>query len=93
MVKGTTSTGFKYSANEKVNNDWRFVKALNDVESKDESRIINGTVMMVNLLLGSDGETKLCKHVAEPDGTIPTDKLMAEVGEILKGLKGKVKNS
>ncbi len=90
---GTTSSGFNFSSNGRVVNDWRFVRALTAIEKGDDVEKLYASAQLVNLLLGDKGEAALCKHVAEADGTVPTDKLMKEVGEILSLMRGEVKNS
>lgn len=92
-MKGTTSSGFNFDANDRITNDWRFVKALTAIEKGDDVEKLYASTQLVNLLLGEKGEAALCEHVAEEDGTVPTDKLMREAGEILSLMRGEVKNS
>lgn len=92
-MKGTTSSGFRFNSNDKIVNDWRFIKTLTTIEKGDEVEKLYASSQLITLLLGDKGEAALCRHVAEKDGTVPTDKLMKEAGEILRLMRGSIKNS
>ncbi len=92
-MTGKTSSGFEFKSNPKITNDWRFVKALTAIEKGDDTEKLYASSQIVTLLLGDEGEKALCEHLAEEDGTVPTDKLMFEVGEILSLMKTETKNS
>lgn len=93
MIRGTTSTGFTFEVNEGIRTDWRFVKALSDIESGDDTKVLAGTTALVELLVGADGEKRLCDHIKTDEGLIPLKALMAEIAEIIKALRNDVKNS
>lgn len=93
MVSGVTKSGFKYKVNEEIRTDWRFVKAIADADSADESRMLAGATRMVTLLLGEKGEAELERHVAQENGIIPTQKIIEEVRDILNGIGEELKNS
>lgn len=84
MITGKTSSGFEYSVSEKLRNDFRFVLAFADMGSDDADEKIRGGVELVNVVLGREGAAALYRHVAEADGTVPTDKVMAELTEIIR---------
>ena len=91
MFKGKTSSGFEYDTSENIGNDYRFVKALAKMNSKTDDQF-NGMVEVVDLVLG-DRESDLMEFVKEEDGTIPTDKVLAIVKEIVEEIgKSKLKN-
>ena len=92
MLTGKTRSGFEYELDEKLKNDWRLTLAFADADSDDASRKLQGTVDTVRLLLGSR-EHALYEHVKEPDGRVPTDKLMEEVKEIIEAFGRTAKNS
>lgn len=93
MIKGKTSTGFAYEVNEKITTDWRFTKAIASSAAKDDSAKIAGYINMITLLLGDDGEEKLCQHCMEEDGTIPTERISEEVLEIITAVGEQQKKS
>ena len=93
-MKVTTSTGFTCEANEKIKNDFRFIEALAMMEGGEASEALRGQVDMLRLLLPKDAIKALYAHVREEDGTVPTDRVIAECMEIIQGIgKGEdVKN-
>lgn len=86
MVKGVTSTGFEFSVNEDVIEDWRFVTAIADAESDDDRAKLQGTAQMVRLLLDRKSERALMEHVKREDGIVPTEAVQKEVVEIFNAI-------
>lgn len=86
MITGKTSTGFEYEVNEKIVNDWRFVKAVATSAAKDDTAKIAGYMNLVSLLLGDDGEDRLCEHCRQDDGIVPTERIGREVLEIMTAI-------
>ena len=82
-MERTTSSGFKFTVNDKLKNDFRFILALSDLRSDDADRQLAGSAALVRIVLGEDGAKALYQHVTEPDGTLPTDKVMHEITEII----------
>ena len=92
-MKGTTSSGFEFEANENVLTDWHFTKTVATLEKGDDVSKMCATVELVSMLLGDAGEAALCEHVKELDGVVPSNKVMKEAGEILTIMRDKLKNS
>ena len=90
-MKGKTSSGFKYEVDENVVNDWRFIKTVNSANSKDDTKKIAGYINLVTLLLGEDGEERLCEHVKHPDGHVPNERISEEIVEIMQAIGEKQK--
>lgn len=84
-ITGKTKSGFEYSINSELTNDYRVIKAIAKLDSKDELEGITSSINLVELLLGDNAE-KLEQHVAKKDGTVPIDDMMKEIGEILSAL-------
>lgn len=78
-----TMSGFVCNVNEKKAKDWRFIKAMADWDSGDESRALKGVTAALPLLLGKEGEQKLLEHVSDEDGIADTELMMSEFKEIL----------
>lgn len=78
-----TRSGFVCDINEKKAKDWRYVKALADCDSGDESRALNGITQAIPLLLGKVGEQNLMDHLVDEDGIIDTEAMIAEFKEIV----------
>lgn len=86
MVKGITSTGFEYEVNENIKEDWRLVKAIAMAEGDDEGEQVRGYASLVSLILGNDGEKRLCSHV-EKEGIVNLKDINSELKEILSSLR------
>lgn len=90
----TTSSGFECEVNESISEDWRFVKAVAQADSSDESDQLQGYTKIISLMLGEAGEKKLEDHVKRPDGIVPLKAINNEVIELIRAIKEKktVKN-
>ena len=90
MISGKTKSGFEFSINEHIVDDWRVARAIAESQSKKESEQIAGAVKVVNLVLG-DQEEALCNHVMREDGSVPINTLMDEISEMMTIAKEKNK--
>lgn len=88
----TTSTGYQCEPNMKVRNDWRCIDALAECESDSKVDQIRGVQKIMHLMLSKEDIQALYDHVAEDDGTVPTDKIMMEITEIFKAIEKELKN-
>ena len=87
MIEGKTSTGFEFSVDERINDDWRIIDAIVDSESEDASVKLKATKTLVDLVLGKDKE-RMIKHIADNnDGVCPSDAVLNEVTEIFNAIK------
>lgn len=87
IKKKKTSTGFIYSINEHVLNNFELLELFAEV---DENPLLLPKVL--TMILGKDGKKALYDHVRLEDGTVPADKISNELLEIINGSK-EVKNS
>lgn len=78
-----TMSGFVCNVNEKKAKDWRFIKAMADWDSGDESRALKGVTAALPLLLEKEDEEKLIKHISDEDGIADSELMMSEFKEIL----------
>lgn len=93
MITGKTKSGFKFKFDERILQDWRFVKALKTMQGDDDVQKLNSISDVIMLILGSDGEQKISEHIAKKnDGFIPVEAIMEEVKEIIDS-NAKIKNS
>ena len=88
MIKGQTRSGFDYAINEKALGDWRFLKAMADLDSGDDSRVLGALPVILSLVVGKD-EQRFMEHITDEDGFQPTERIMDE----LKDMFDKVKES
>ena len=92
MIDGKTKTGFKFSIDERVLDDWRLLTAIAQSESKDTSAQIQGAASLVTLLLG-DKEQDLMEFISKKnDGFVPATAVTEVITEILTTVK-ELKNS
>ena len=92
MIKGQIKSGFKFSVDERILEDWRVVDAIGLSESEDASEQIKGARALVDLVLGKDKD-KFMDHIAKQnDGFVPAAAITAGVAEIITTSK-ELKNS
>lgn len=89
-MKITTKTGFQCEVNEKILNDYRFVKAIAKTKSKDPLISASALFDLVDLLIGDD--TELLEHCTA-DGIADTGKVSEEITDIIEqiGKDSKIK--
>lgn len=86
-MTGETSTGFRYEIDGKAIKDFRFLKAINDMMSKDLGRQVAGTTAMVSIVFNDpDQEERFLEHVAK-DGRALTEDVIRELREIINDIK------
>lgn len=79
MLKGQTSSGFKFEIAEGTLDNYELVEALAEIETDPLS-----ATKVVNLLLGKEQKEKLKEHVRNDKGVVTTTALMKEIEEIFK---------
>lgn len=78
MIRGTTSTGFEFTAdNEQINN----AEFLEDYVAMMDGN--TGAVFrIVERVLGKEQKKELYDHIRDERGNVPVEKLNVELGEI-----------
>lgn len=90
MITGTTSQGYKFSVDERVLKDWKFVKAIRRSESKDNGQKLLGVTDLIFILLGEDQADRISEEIAKKNnGFSSIDEMYAIVVEILNLCKEK----
>lgn len=86
MIKGTTSTGFKYELSKERLENYELIEVLAEVDS-------NPLLLpkMVNLLLNKDQASALKNHVRDENGFVSTEKMFGEIMDIFRN-KEETKN-
>lgn len=84
-MKGKTKSGFKFEFDERILNDWRFLKAVAKADdSSNPSGMLAGTVELVSMIFG-DNEQALMDHIASKnDGYVPQDAIKDELLDIIE---------
>jgi hypothetical protein len=89
-IKVKTSTGFQCEVDARAIKDVRFLRAIKRLsEGKSDLDAMNAVLDLWELVLGPEGVDRLGEHCADEDGYQDTDKMTAEVTEILEQLKAK----
>lgn len=76
MIKGTTSSGFKFEIDEKQLKNYEFVELISEV---DENELLMPKIL--KMLLG-DQVKALKDHVRDEDGIVPIGKMVEEIKDI-----------
>ena len=89
MLEGKTQSGFEYKVDEKMAEDWRFIrltKKMTKGSSEDKIAALDDALIMI---LGSEEEAeRLLQHIEEQnEGYVPTDKVVEEFNEIIASIK------
>lgn len=84
MISGVTKSGFAFEVPEDIETDFRVIEAIADADSEDASDKLRGMVHLVRLLLGENGKNRLYSKLRTECGSVPTEKVLAEVTEILQ---------
>ena len=91
-MKVETKSGFKYNVDERRLKDWRYVKAASKINGGNEEEILSGITFAIPFLLGEEGENALMEHIEE-NGTVDTERMLAEFLEITRIIGEKAKKS
>ena len=82
MIKGKTSSGFKYQIEDDAKDDMELLEALIDLDSGK----LDGLKQVIEQLLGPEQKTALYEfHRNKKTGRVPASKIMSEFSEILRG--------
>lgn len=85
-MTGTTKSGFEFDVNEAALDDYRLLKALNEVSDGKTGKV----AVIIEKLLGSDQEERLMEHVESiNDGKCSATGMVAELNEIFEAIKAK----
>lgn len=86
MIKGTTSTGFKYELSKARLENYELIEVLAEVDS-------NPLLLpkMVNLLLNKEQAISLKEHIRDAEGFVSTEKMFSEIMDIFQN-KEETKN-
>ena len=88
MITGRTKDGMEFQIDERIKEDWRLVRAIGKADSENPVERMSGTIDVVNLMIGKDGENRLTEHIMERNGGFcPVDEVKRAILEILDSLK------
>lgn len=84
MITGITKSGFAFAVSEKIGNDYRVLDAIVRFQSGKDDAVLSAMMELPRLILSDAGFERLVEHVREEDGVVPTDRIMAEITEIIQ---------
>lgn len=87
MINGKTTSGFEYSLDPDKLNDYELLEKIGEIE---ENPFVLTNVF--NIVLGKEQVEKLKDHLRSEDGTVPIEKMTAEITEIFN-TQPEIKNS
>jgi hypothetical protein len=84
MVNGVTASGFEFSYDEHIMDDFEILDAITDIIGDEPSRQLIGISVFFTKVLGTEGRKRLYDHVRTDDGRVPIEAVKSEVMEILQ---------
>lgn len=87
MIKGKTTSGFKYEISQARLENYELIESLNETETNPLT-----LPKTVNLLLGKEQADELKDHLRDEEGLVSTEKLSTEIMEIFQS-QNETKNS
>lgn len=91
-MTGKTKSGFRFSVDERILDDWRLLSAIALTETQDASDQIRGAHELVSLLLGEKEKDLLDFIAKRNDGFVPSSQVTKILSEIITEVK-ELKNS
>lgn len=82
-LTGTTKTGFSFSIDKRVFDDFEMLDCLSDIQDDDGL----AASRMVSRMFNKEQKKALYDHVRDEDGYVPAEKVMAEVADIMNAMK------
>lgn len=79
MIEGKTKTGFEFSIDENVMDDWDFFSDVTDLSEGNAVKI----VPILKKLLGNEQLNSLKEHCRTESGKVPLSAMVAEYSEIM----------
>lgn len=82
IIKGETSSGFKYAVNKNMLNNVEFLEIFAKVQNGDQMKIFE----LIEMSLGAEQKKQLYDHVRDEEGMVPVDAVSKEISEIFEDL-------
>ncbi len=83
MIEGKTKTGFAFELDEEVFNDYELLEALREVDTGNESAIVD----VINRMLDKEQRNALKDHLRNEKGRVGAREMITEVAEIMQASK------
>lgn len=85
MISGKTESGFEFTLDDEVMDNYELLEVLTDIDKGDARRIVDA----MGMLLGEEQKESLKKHLRGESGRVSTKAMWQELLNILKAANGK----
>lgn len=82
LVKGKTSSGFKYEVNPAMIHNAEFLELFADVQNGNSMQ----SFALMEMALGKEQKKALYEHLRNDEGMVPVEDLTQEIAEIFEKL-------
>lgn len=82
MINGKTKSGFEYSVDENVMDNWEWFEEMSD-------GTMSGEVRAAKMLFSDEEYKRLKEHCRNEKGVVPAKKMDAEIAEIIMYVNSK----
>lgn len=82
MIDGYTKSGFKYSVDENIMDNWELFEEMS-------AGTMTGEIKAAKMMIGEDAYKRLKEHCRNEKGVVPAKKMDAEIAEIITGVSSK----
>lgn len=82
MIEGNTKSGFKYSVDENIMDNWELFEEMS-------AGTMTGEIKAAKMMLGEEAYKSLKEHCRNEKGVVPAKKMDAEIAEIITGVSSK----
>lgn len=86
MIKSKTTSGFEYQVDERLMQNFRFVRLLREWQNNNLAQ-----VDVLDFMLGKEQAEALQEHVADKEGFVDSQKIADEMNEMFETLSEKSK--
>lgn len=86
MIKSKTTSGFEYQVDERLMQNFRFVRLLREWQNNNLAQ-----VDVLDFMLGKEQAEALQEHVANKEGFVDSQKIADEMNEMFETLSEKSK--
>lgn len=82
-IEGKTSSGFEFTVESALLEDFEFLGILADFTGGENLSRMRAILALPGRMLGEEGRKALLEHCRNEEGYCPTERVTAELGEIL----------
>ena len=82
MITGKTKSGFEYSVDENIMDNWELFEEMS-------AGTMTGEIKAAKMMLGEDAYNRLKEPCRNANGVVPAKKMDAEIAEIITGVSSK----